>query len=583
MENRESQPPATDAAAERRRLLLLLLRRIMNLLRGYFAELLRVKEENKANIYIQVYRNAELVDLNYWLEVIFSVGIATLGLIINSPAVVIGAMLISPLIGPILASGMAIALGDFYLGLKSFANIVLSIFGSIALAAVITWVLPFHSPTAEILARIQPTLLDLIIAVLSGLAGTIVICRGGSGGGVTALPGVAVAVALMPPLSVVGFGVGIGWDWNVIRGGGLLFLTNLVAIILSSVLVFFSIRMDSPAVREQITDWMEKQGSTEPFYEAVRHTPLHRLLGKVGTLPRRLLILFLFLGLVCLPLAQTLNRLVSEANAQRIVHNEIRNAIPGESLFREDVEMGKNSVSVRIVAVLPQGFSTEQRTQLEKLIQASTGRKATVSIYEVATRTELAALTAHASSTNVPDIESVNALRDKLLLRMKPAIAAVWDADHAPLAGYEFRFSPDSAALRLHVVYLADEDLGGLGQTLVQRNLRERTGSNTLEVTYERVPRSWNISFRPNAASLSPASARLLQELAAVLRKYPSVVCALSLPEKQGGKKDALAQKRIEEVMKTLAESKIANTRILSNPEKAAANTVSITLQAQGL
>jgi len=579
---KEGSPPDMDTAINRRRTLLLL-RRTMDALRGYFAELLRVKQEDKPNIYFQVFRNADLDDLNYWLEIIFSLGIATLGLIINSPAVVIGGMLISPLIGPILASGLAIAIGDFYLGFKSFTNILLSTVGSIVLAAVITWVLPFHSPTAEILARVQPTLLDLAIAVLSGLAGTIVICRGGAGGGVTALPGVAVAVALMPPLGVVGFGIGIGWDWNIIRGGSLLFLTNLVAIILSSVLVFFSIRMDAPAVREQITDWLEKQGPTERFYEAVRHTPLHRLLGKVGTFPRRLLILFLFLGLVCLPLARTLNRLVNEANTRRIVLNEIRNAIPGESLFREDVELAKDSVHVRIIAVLPEGFSPRQREQLEQVIQARTDRKADVFVYEVPTRMELTALTARAPAATLPALESLAELRDKMWMRIKPAIASVWPSDRAPLVGYDISFSPDSPRVRARLVYVADEDLGNLGQAMVQRNLRERTGSNTLELFFERIPRSWSFSFRPTAVSLSPASLRQLQELAAVLQRYPAVSCTLSVAEKRGKKKDILAQKRFENILKALAESKISDSRIQAKPGEGEANTALLTLVAPAL
>lgn len=561
--------------------MLLMLLRTMNALRGYFAVLLRVKEEDKAGIYVQVFRSAELADLNYWLEVIFSVGIATLGLIINSPAVVIGAMLISPLIGPILAGGLAIAIGDFYLGFKSFANIFLSTAASVVLAAIITWILPFHSPTSEILARVQPTLLDLVIAMLSGLAGTIVICRGGAGGGVTALPGVAVAVALMPPLCVVGFGIGIGWEGSIIRGGGLLFLTNLVAIILSSVLVFFSIRMDSPAVREEITEWLEKQGSTERFYDAVRRTPLRRLLGRVGTLPRRLLILFLFLGLVCLPLGQTLNRMVNEANTRRIVLSEIRNAIPLDALVREDVELEKGTVQVHVMAVLPQGFSVEKREQLEHLIQARTGRQAKVFISEVATREAVASLARGGATAPVPILESIAELRKKMWSRISPAIAAVWPAERAPLAGYELSSSPDSPALRLHLVYLADEDLGELGQAAVQRNLQERTGSPVLQLSFERVPRNWSFSFQSNRASLTAPSLRQLQALAAVLRSYPAVRGNLSVAVRTERKQDPLAQKRFEEILKILESGKVSRERLRSVPGKAPVNGAVLSLVAQ--
>jgi len=134
---------------------------------------------------------------------IFSAGIATLGLVLNSPAVVIGAMLISPLMGPIMGAGLGLAVSDLYLSAKAFAGIVASVIVSIAFSAFLVWLLPFHVATSEILARTQPNLLDLGVALLSGLAGSVVVCRGGEGGGITAMPGVAVAVALMPPLCTV--------------------------------------------------------------------------------------------------------------------------------------------------------------------------------------------------------------------------------------------------------------------------------------------------------------------------------------------------------------------------------------------
>ena len=106
--------------------------------------------------------------MNYWLEIVFSAGIATFGLVLNSPAVIIGAMLISPLMGPIMATGLSLAVGDLYLSIKAVANLVVSIAMAIALSAFFVWLLPFHSATGEILARTNPNLLDLGIAYSQG-------------------------------------------------------------------------------------------------------------------------------------------------------------------------------------------------------------------------------------------------------------------------------------------------------------------------------------------------------------------------------------------------------------------------------
>ena len=161
---------------------------------------LRIPAEQRPGVYAQVYESAEFMSLSYWLEIFFSAGIAAFGLIVNSPAVIIGAMLISPLMGPIMATGLALAVGDLYLTIKAVGKLVVSIVLAIGLSAFIVWLLPFHSITSEILARINPNLLDLGIALFSGLAGSVAVCRTAGGSGVTALPRVAIAVSLMRPL-----------------------------------------------------------------------------------------------------------------------------------------------------------------------------------------------------------------------------------------------------------------------------------------------------------------------------------------------------------------------------------------------
>jgi uncharacterized hydrophobic protein (TIGR00271 family) len=528
------------------------------LARSYFALLLRVSDKDKLGIYVQVFRNAEFAELNYWLEVIFSIGIATLGLIINSPAVVIGAMLISPLMGPIIASGLAIALGDFYLGLKAITNVLLSILASVLFAALITWILPFRGPTPEILARIQPTILDLGVAVFSGMAGAIVVCRGGRGGGVTALPGVAVAVALMPPLAVVGFGVGVGWDWSIIRGGGLLFLTNLVAIILSSFVVFLSVRMDAPAVRLQISDWLEQQEKSERFYEFVERTPLRQLLGKVGTLPRRLLILLAFLASVAYPLQQSLVRLTQEAQIRRVVLDNLHEFIPRESVLQEDVEVLPDRVRVRVVAVLPGRLPPDENRRLEESIRVGTGRRAEVVVYNVATREDLATLMIRLSPLHPAAPQTVEEMRTQLVAAIGPAVVSTWPSDRAPLLGYLLSFDPDRPAPKLQVVFLADQDLGPLGQEAVRKTLRERTGTPSLDVAFERVPPAWHLTFRPRSSALSAETRRSLDEVAAVLRRFPRTQCVLRVLARDGKTLDALAKARIH----GLQEYLVANQQV---------------------
>ncbi|MCL6546296.1 MAG: DUF389 domain-containing protein, partial [Bryobacteraceae bacterium] len=111
--------------------------------------LLHIEPDSKPRVYLQVFKAAEFADLNYVLELLLSAGIATLGLVLDSPAVVIGAMLISPLMGPILAAGLAFAVADLYLGLKALVSIVLSTLVAVLFSGFLVWLLPFQFPTNE--------------------------------------------------------------------------------------------------------------------------------------------------------------------------------------------------------------------------------------------------------------------------------------------------------------------------------------------------------------------------------------------------------------------------------------------------
>ena len=236
----------------------------------------------------------------YWLQLLFSAGIATLGLVLNSSAVIIGAMLISPLMGPILSSGLALATGDLILGLRSLANLLLSTIVAVGFAILLVALLPFKESTPEIQARILPNTLDLVIALFSGAIGSIATCRNVKGV-VTSIPGVAIAVALMPPVCVVGYGIGLALSLNfaegvkVATGGGLLYLTNLVAITFTAMIVFFMLRLDTGKVRELNHDWRSSDPESSWWLNLINKIPSLKKAREIRSIPLRLLmILFRF-------------------------------------------------------------------------------------------------------------------------------------------------------------------------------------------------------------------------------------------------------------------------------------------------
>lgn len=169
---------------------------------------------------------------HYIFMTLMSAGIAVLGLLLSSPAVVIGAMLISPLMGPIIGFGFGLAIFDAVEIRRTSSALAIGVGLAIAFSALVVLLSPLQTVTDEIAARTRPNLFDLLVALFSGLAGTYAMIRGRHG----AIVGVAIATALMPPLAVVGFGLAVA-NWTVFWGATLLFLTNLMTIALSAAIL----------------------------------------------------------------------------------------------------------------------------------------------------------------------------------------------------------------------------------------------------------------------------------------------------------------------------------------------------------
>ncbi len=167
-----------------------------------------------------------------WI-LICSIFIASIGLYVNSAAVVIGAMLISPLMGPILGLGLAIGTNDLETLKRSLRGLGVACVVALLTSFIFFTIIPLHEATPQILARTRPTFLDAFVAVFGGLAGIIAGSRSEKS---NVIPGVAIATALMPPLCASGYGLAIG-DWAVFFGALYLFLLNSFFICLSTTLI----------------------------------------------------------------------------------------------------------------------------------------------------------------------------------------------------------------------------------------------------------------------------------------------------------------------------------------------------------
>jgi len=211
--------------------------RIETLLRrawwGLFDALPTLTVAEQSEVYRNVRRGAR-PRVDFFVMSGLAAAIAALGLLLNSPAVIIGAMLVAPLMQAIIGLGLGVVQGNLRLLRLAVSATLRGALLAIAVGLLMGLAVPDGSPTAEMLSRTHPTLLDLGVALVSGAAGAYALCRKDVS---AALPGVAIAAALMPPLATVGLGLALGSS-HIAVGALALFLTNLVATSAAGGLVF---------------------------------------------------------------------------------------------------------------------------------------------------------------------------------------------------------------------------------------------------------------------------------------------------------------------------------------------------------
>ncbi|MGN1213413.1 MAG: TIGR00341 family protein, partial [Bacteroidaceae bacterium] len=196
---------------------------------NHITRLLRFGDDSadEQEVYANIVSGVDFRGAKLWILVI-AVFVASLGLNTNSAAVIIGAMLISPLMGPIIGMGLGAGTYDFELLGRSWRNYIVATIFSILTATFYFLITPVADAQSELLARTSPTIYDVLIALGGGLAGIIALgSRSQRTGNV--IPGVAIATALMPPLCTVGFGIATA-NWSYAAGALYLFLINTIFI-----------------------------------------------------------------------------------------------------------------------------------------------------------------------------------------------------------------------------------------------------------------------------------------------------------------------------------------------------------------
>jgi uncharacterized hydrophobic protein (TIGR00271 family) len=276
--------------------------------------------------------------MSFFVMLILSGIISTMGLLAGSTATVIGAMIIAPLMGPIVGIAFAISVANRRLMKRGLLTLLFGILATVLSAAIICQLVGLRSLTEEILLRTEPTLMDLVVAMAAGAAGAFAKSRKHIA---DAFPGVAIAVALVPPLSVIGIGLAL-LDRSVWGGASLLFITNLTGIIFSGILIFI---------------WQEY--------------------GSAKRAQRGLVLTLLMLSVVGIPLALSLNNLLVQSNTRQRVRNLVREELSLlETAELESVSIRRRDrilqVDIEMMAP-PQTITQSQIDRAHQLLQKDLG------------------------------------------------------------------------------------------------------------------------------------------------------------------------------------------------------------------
>jgi uncharacterized hydrophobic protein (TIGR00271 family) len=577
--------------------------------RDWFARSLGVKQEKKEEIYLQISRSATLIDVSYWSQVFFSAGIATLGLALNSPAVIIGAMLISPLMGPILASGLALASGDFVLAARASANLFLGCLLAIIFAILLVALLPFKEITAEIAARTQPNTLDLVIALFSGAVGSIAICKEVKGV-VTSIPGVAIAVALMPPLCVVGYGLGLALTLDpadggrIARGGALLFLTNLVAIIFTAMVVFVALRIDTDQVRERVREWQQSDPESSWVRELFAKIPVVQRLRIAGSLAGRFVAIVIIILAILVPLTQSFLHLKQEI-ARKQQENRIRMA--ATKLWEENFSRMPNgeqrcylgqlslvdredrlALLLRVFTIKP--YTNQEKAEYTRLVAARMDRpvqSVVVRLIEIPTvSSELLTKAREENRESVlsddekraAEVLSLAQLQTNYAQEVQTALGDLRLPPPATFVDYEVTLNTSNTQ-QVKVIYLSERDIEPDGLQLITDQIRTRFENPEANISFERIENSAvPFSFSRNQAEIGRKDYEWLDLVGQQLQRYPALRIRIETGA-ENSERDGVAQERAQLISTYLREKwQVAPDRLEVNSEAFEQRQVLITL-----
>ena len=479
-----------------------------------------------------IYQETE-ISPGYFLTLTLANLIALSGLITNSAPVIIGAMLISPLMGPILSIGFAFNTGARTIWRKSVKKIVVSVALTIGVAAAAAFLSPLKEITPEILSRTRPNLYDLIIAFLAGSAGAAALCT--KKNYLTVVPGVAIATAVIPPLSVAGFGIGVV-NANLFLGGFLLFFTNFVAIIIATAVVFFVYGFRPKMITE---------------------TDLTRLRLRMAYLGTVLL-------LISIPLIYTLHTSILAVRLRSGLSEVLKQNFDREKNSRltafDYAKKPDGTVAVNAVINVVDYLSEDDITKAEQDIDRTVDPKARLSVEQV--KVQPGGLRPLAIKSPVPVIAPIRPPQEVLKASRESAVAVIRQSTSkvekiispSSIADFVVGFHDKTFTVSILMKIRRDTPVSDEERLWLKRLLSTELDL-PVELSVETTPFVPLLVFEPGKTALSDEMRSLLRDIKDAYQSDPALRCSIEAFPEQGfplKKQRALSRARIDAVEKVI-------------------------------
>lgn len=515
---------------------------------------LKVEDKNVERLDQNSVRSIRMRDLIFWIRVVSTVLVATLGMMMDRSEVVLVAMLFSPIAPLVNTIGLAILTGDVYMFLKGIIKTVLMVVLIIGVACLMALALPFTGLPEQVASRMTPTVMDFGLALLGGLITPIVLLRGRRLENLAITP--IVSILIFPPLIILGyaFGAGYGKDFfgELIAGGSLSFSANFTAMLIGILISLWVLRLTKHKASAYIKEWKEREIEEGELHSWFERLHLVRFLEFVGTPFARIFVLAILAAALFVPLTTTLHGLVKEYDTSEIVEKygyanfEIENR---SSILSTDHQRSDSALSVKIRVATSTYFQEDDVKVFEDEVTRELKIPVRLSLIQSQGNMNfVSGLSVESGGGAIveSDHQSMGRRLEQVRSSLSSAIETLPTADGVNVFAYNMSFGSDSADISVNLEYLAPKPLTDYAENLMQLHIAEKIGLPTGNVRMAHFPHAYSgESTDPGTYSDSTGE----QSPVYILEKANNISAWVSVPAGANAEADL---KIIEEQLKGL-------------------------------